>query len=416
MFPLEPLKTTLGKSVEVIDPGLPNANAGPDFFNAKLKIDGMMWVGNVEVHLRASDWNLHGHQHDPLYANVILHVVEVDDAEIVRADGEKIPQLVLACPPGVKERYNELKHTESFPPCYAVLPSLSRLTIHSWYSALQVERFQQKAEAILKRLHRLDENWEDTFMVTLARNYGFGLNGDAFEQWASRLNFSAVNKHRDNLFQVEAFFFGQAGLLNDVPADADEYYSALRKEYQYLKQKFTLPEPVEVSSWRMLRLRPGNFPHIRIAQLASLYHRTESLFSQIIEADSMERIKSLLSAQPSAYWKEHYVFNKKSVSAEKKVSDSSLNLMLINTAIPLLYAYGMHRGNEGLCERATSFLDSLKAENNYIIRMWANAGLEVRCAADSQALIQLKKEYCDKKDCLRCRFGFEYLKGKRQSL
>jgi len=412
MFPLEPLHTTSGRSVEVIDPGLPNHNAGPDFFNAKLKIDGMMWVGNVEVHMRASDWNLHGHQQDPLYNNVILHVVGVNDKEISRADGELIPQLVLTCPQGLKERYEELKQTESFPPCYAILPTLSRLTVHSWLSALQVERFQQKAEAILSRLHRLGERWEDAFMVTLARNYGFGLNGDAFEQWANRLNFGAINKHRDDLFQVEAFFFGQAGLLTDTLDD--EYYTKLQREYRYLKQKFSLADPVDGSSWRMLRLRPGNFPHVRIAQLASLYHHSESLFSQIIEAESIERIKTLLTIQPSAYWKEHYVFGKKSVLSDKQLSDNSLNLILINTVIPLLYAYGMHRGNDALCERATDFLESLKAENNYIIRMWANAGLEVNCAADTQALIQLKKAYCDKKDCLRCRFGYEYLKGSQK--
>jgi len=410
MFPLKPMKTTEGKNLEVIDPGLPNHNAGPDFFNAKLKIDGMMWVGNVEVHMRASDWNTHGHQQDPLYNNVILHVVEVDDSEITRADGEKIPQLVLACPQEVKERYNDLKRTESFPPCYAILPTLSKITVHSWFSALQVERFQQKAEAILARLHRMDEHWEDAFMVTLARNYGFGLNGDAFEQWASRLNFGAINKHRDNLFQVEAFFFGQAGLLND--SLDDEYYTKLKHEYLYLRQKFSLVDPVDESSWRMLRLRPGNFPHVRIAQLANLYHQSESLFSQIIEAENIECIKSLLSVQPSAYWKEHYVFGKKSASSDKQMSDNTLNLILINTIIPLLYAYGMHRSSDALCERATDFLESLKAENNYIIRMWANAGLEVNCAADSQALIQLKKEYCDKRDCLRCRFGYEYLKRK----
>jgi len=406
------LYTTKQQLIEVIDPGLPNRNAGPDFFNAKLKIAGVLWVGNVEIHSRASDWYAHGHDKDPLYRNVILHVAEEADAEVCRADGEPVPLLLLHCPDEIARRYEQLKQAEYYPPCYEIIPTLSRLTVHSWLSALQVERFQQKAEAILKRLEQQEGNWEACLFTTLARNFGFGLNGDAFERWAGRLNFNALGKHRDNLFQIEAFFFGQAGLLQDTPATADDYYQKLQSEYRYLNQKFSLQTPLDAAAWRMLRLRPGNFPHVRIAQLAALYHHSEALFSRLMEAEEVVSALNLLQCRADGYWRSHYVFNVPSVSSEKRIGAGSLNLILINTVIPMLYAYGMHRGSEAHCERATRFLESLKAEQNHITRMWEQCGLSVECAADSQALIQLKKQYCDKRDCLRCRFGYEYLKGK----
>lgn len=411
IFPLTPLRTIAGQPVEVIDPGLPNTDAGPDFFNAKLKIDGTLWVGNVELHTRASDWFRHGHDRDDAYNSVILHVVGDSDCEVRRTDGVPVPQLVMHCPEAVRRRYNELRQAEIYPPCYSVLASLPKLVVHSWLSALQVERFGQKTQAIAARLERYGNHWEDVFFITLARNFGFGLNGDAFEAWAGRLPFRAVDKHRDNLFQVEAFFFGQAGLLEEERQDeADDYYRKLRKEFRYLQHKFGLPAPVASGSWRFLRLRPGNFPHVRLAQLAWLYHRGETLFSRVMAAETPEAAGKLLSAQTSPYWEEHFTFRKPSPRRTKRLGGSALNLILINTVIPFLYAYGVHKANERLCDRATRFLEALKAEDNHVTRLWSGAGLPVFTAADSQALLQLQKEYCDKKDCLRCRFGYEYLR------
>lgn len=412
IFPLGEMRTTTGQPVEVIDPGLPNTNAGPDFFNAKLKIDGTMWVGNVEVHTHASDWIRHGHDRDKAYDNVILHVVADDDCHVYRSDGAVIPQLLLACPEKVRLHYEELCKADICPPCHEMLSTLPKLTVHSWLSALQVERFQQKSALISERLVRFNNHWEDVFFITLARNYGFGLNGDAFETWASHLSLRAIDKHRDSLFQIEAFFFGQAGLLEENLQDADDYYLNLQKEFRYLQHKFQLPPPMDVSQWRFLRLRPGNFPHVRLAQLAWLYHTRQSLFSNVMEAESIDEAKLLLASQTSPYWETHFNFYKESVHREKPVGDTALNLMIINTVIPFLYAYGLHKGTELLCDRATRFLESLKAENNYITRQWSGAGLSVKTAADSQALIQLRKEYCDKRDCLRCRFGYEFLKRK----
>ena len=407
IFPLKELKTTTGQQVEVIDTGLANTDAGPGFFNAKLKLDGVLWIGNIEIHERSSDWFKHGHHADAGYNSVILHIASEIDTEISRSNGERIPQIQLICPEAVRTNYKELLETDSYPPCYRIIPSLSPFTAHSWMSALQMERFEQKATLLNERLKRCQGNWEDAFFITLARNFGFGLNGDAFETWAHQLPFRAVDKHRNDLFQIEAIFFGQAGILED--SDGDGYYLRLKKEYTYLQHKFGLI-PMDASLWRFLRLRPANFPHIRIAQLACLYHRAYGLLSRIMETETLQGVRDILKGGTSEYWLTHYTFGGSSPSRPKALSNTSLDLLIINTVVTFLYAYGLHKGNRVLCARAGSFLEELKAENNYITRMWEQCGMKASNAADSQALIQLKKEYCDKKKCLYCRIGYEYLK------
>ena len=407
IFPLKELKTTTGQQVEVIDTGLANTDAGPVFFNAKLKLDGVLWIGNIEIHERSSDWFKHGHHADTGYNSVILHIASEIDTEISRSNGERIPQIQLICPEAVRTNYKELLETDSYPPCYRIIPSLPPFTAHSWMTALQMERFEQKATLLNERLKRCQGNWEDAFFITLARNFGFGLNGDAFETWAHRLPFRAVDKHRNDLFQIEAIFFGQAGILED--SDGDGYYLRLKKEYTYLQHKFGLI-PMDASLWRFLRLRPANFPHIRIAQLACLYHRAYGLLSRIMETETLQGVRDILKGGTSEYWLTHYTFGGSSPSRPKTLSNTSLDLLIINTVVTFLYAYGLHKGNRVLCARAGSFLEELKAENNYITRMWEQCGMKASNAADSQALIQLKKEYCDKKKCLYCRIGYEYLK------
>jgi len=409
IFPLKELKTTTGQQVEVIDTGLANTDAGPDFFNAKLKLDGVLWIGNIEIHERSSDWFKHGHHADTGYNSVILHIASEIDTEISRSNGERIPQIQLICPEAVRTNYKELLETDSYPPCYRIIPSLPPFTAHSWMTALQMERFEQKATLLNERLKRCQGNWEDAFFITLARNFGFGLNGDAFETWAHQLPFRAVDKHRNDLFQIEAIFFGQAGILED--SDGDGYYLRLKKEYTYLQHKFGLI-PMDASLWRFLRLRPANFPHIRIAQLACLYHRAYGLLSRIMETETLQGVRDILKGGTSEYWLTHYTFGGSSPSRQKSLSNTSLDLLIINTVVTFLYAYGLHKGNRVLCARAGSFLEELKAENNYITRMWEQCGMKASNAADSQALIQLKKEYCDKKKCLYCRIGYEYLKRK----
>lgn len=409
IFPLKELKTTTGQQVEIIDTGLANTNAGPDFFNAKIKLDGVLWVGNIEIHQVSSDWFKHGHHTDVSYDSVILHIAAEIDTEIKRSNGEIIPQMQLSCPERVCMNYKELLETDRYPPCYRIIPSLSSFTLHSWMSSLQIERFEQKAALLAERLKRCQDNWEDAFFVTLARNFGFGLNGDAFETWANHIPLRAVDKHRNDLFQIEAIFFGQAGLLAE--SINDNYYLRLKKEYAYLQHKFELT-PMDASLWRFLRLRPNNFPHIRIAQLACLYHRAYGLLSRLMDTETLQGVREILKEGTSEYWLTHYTFDGTSPSRPKTLSNTSLDLLIINTVVTFLYTYGLHKGNEELCTRAGRFLEELKAENNYITRMWDQCGMKAANAADSQALIQLKKEYCDKKKCLYCRIGYEYLKRK----
>jgi hypothetical protein len=420
LWPLKGLTTTDGHPVEVLDPGLHNHNAGPDFFNAKVKIDGTLWVGNVEIHDKSSQWYQHGHHTDAHYNNVILHVVGQADRDVQTLEGNFIPQLCLTVPQSVQENYEELLRTDSYPPCYRIIPTLAPLTIHSWLAALQTERLEQKTIAIRHRAEACNGSWEDACFMTLARNYGFGINGDAFEEWSRHIPLQAVGKHRDDLFQIEALFLGQAGLLelDSIPeryqqtALNEGYFAKLRNEYQYLAHKFSL-QPMDWHRWRFLRLRPQNFPHIRLSQLANLYYQRKAGLSQLMECHDLVSLADCLRTQATPYWQSHYAFGSESMPREKHISPFSINLLIINTCIPMLFAYGRHTSQEALCDRAFDFLEQLKAERNHIIRMWQECGLEVKTAGDSQALIQLKNEYCNRRDCLRCRIGYEYLRAAR---
>ena len=417
LFPLKALTTTTGLPVEVIDPGLHNTDAGPDFFNAKIRVGGTLWVGNVEIHDHAADWYTHGHHRDGRYDNVILHVVRIADAEAHTANGQCPPQLQIEVPQGIRERYSQLAQADRYPPCYKIIPSLSPLTIHSWTGALQAERLGMKSQAIDNRLKRCDGSWEAAYFVTLARNYGFGINGDAFESWAYSVPLHQVAHHRDDLLQIEAIFLGQAGLLcpESIPdrhrtqALSDDYYNRLRQEYQYLSHKFGL-QPIDYHQWRFLRLRPQNFPHIRLSQLARLYYERRAGLSQLLECTTVPQLREALATAVTPYWQTHYTFGAECTPNAKHLSASSVNLLLINTVIPLFFAYGRYHGNEALCDRAFSLLEALGPENNHIVRLWRECGLRVDHAGDSQALIQLKSQYCDRHDCLRCRFGYEYLR------
>ena len=411
MWHTAPLTTTDGREVEVIDVGLHNHNAGPDFFNAKVKIDGTLWVGNVEIHDRASDWYHHGHDNDEKYHNVILHVVGTADRDVADNEGRLIPQLVLSVPQQVADNYRELLTADQYPPCYRIIPELKPLTVHAWMSALQTERLEQKTQAIKKRVEECNGDWEAAYFVTLARNYGFGINGDAFETWAKSIPLHNVDHHRDDLFQIEALFLGQAGLLERE--GEDDYFLRLQQEYRYLAHKFRM-SPIDSHLWNFLRLRPQNFPHIRLSQLAVLYYNRHAGLSALLECETLKQAEEIMKTHVSPYWETHYSFGSGSDKNPKNLSISSIRLLIINTIVPMLFAYGRHVGNERLCDRAFDFLEQLQAENNHITRMWQECGLTIRSAGDSQALIQLKKEYCDRKDCLRCRIGYEYLRVKRK--
>ena len=427
IFPLKPLQTTSGQTVEVIDSGLWNRDSGPDFFNAKIKIDGVLWVGNVEIHKKASDWHNHHHDTNPEYDSVILHAASEIDYQAHRTNGEIIPQLELHYPDYLHDNYKELMNTIHYPACYKIIPSLPRILLHSWLNTMQMERFEEKTERIFNLLKLCNNNWEDVFFITLSRNFGFGTNSEAFELWAKSIPLRAVDKHRDNLFQIEAIFFGQAGLIPSAQSElseqkenvitrrgeektaSDDYTLRLCKEYEYLKHKFSLSAP-DTCKWKLLRLRPGNFPYVRIAQLAYLYHNSQGLLSRILEAKDIDTLRKLLVTGTSEYWITHYIFGEKSAPLKKSLSKASTDILIINTVIPFLYAYGKYRASDILIKRATEFLEEIKPENNYIVRMWKECGLEAVHAGDSQALIQLKKNYCDTRKCLYCRIGYEFFK------
>lgn len=418
LFPLTPLLTTDGQEVEVIHPGMENRSDGPDFFNAKVKIAGTLWVGNVEIHGKASDWLLHGHDTNKRYDSVVLHVAGMVDREIVRTDGTPIPQLELKVPEHIINNYAELRKTDHYPPCYRVIPELGNIVIHSFLSSLLYERLDMRSIQIAQRYEAHDKNWDDALFSTIARNFGFGTNGDAFDEWARRMPFRAVDKHADNLQQIEALFFGQAGLLEEdsVPTyykealASDGYFQTLRREYAFLAHKFDL-RPMDYTTWRLLGMRPANFPHVRLAQLAMLYHERRISVSKLLAATDKSSLTELLRVGTSPYWDTHYTFaSTPSAPTKKRVTDNAVTLLLINSVAPFYYSYGRRKDSEQHCEQAVALLEQLKAENNYIIRGWIDCGLIVKHAADSQALIQLKKQYCDRRDCLRCRIGYEYLK------
>lgn len=392
ILPLRTLFTTDGREVEVLDPGLANHNQGPDFFNAKVRIGGNVWAGNVEVHVRSSDWFRHGHESDPAYNNTILHVVKHADGEVTTQDGHVPPQVELAVPGYVEENYHELCLTEDYPRCHRVVPYIPPLKVHAWMDALLAERIRERAARLTAMVDGMNGDWERATFVTLCRGFGFGLNGDTFEKWACSIPMGAAGKHRDDLLQVEALFLGMAGLLDTGSGLPDAGTERRKREFAFLAHKFTLTPAMDSSDWKYLRTRPRNFPHVRIRQIAMLYHKGIMRMSSLIEAPDIGHLDKAL--------------------AGGGISAGSRRLLMINTIVPLLYAYGATHADEDMMQRALSLPEQIPAEDNHILRLWKQCGLTVGTAADSQALIQLKREYCDRKDCLRCRFAYEYLKMK----
>ena len=407
LYTTSSLVTTDGCSVEVLDTGIQNGDAGPDFFNAKIKIDGTLWVGSVEIHDRASDWLRHHHEVNKAYDNVILHVVGMNDFQPVRTNGEKIPQMILTVPERVARNIDWLLYREACLPCFDFIKQVDPLHILSWQEALLSERLERKTQDVLRLLETYQEDWNEVFYILLTRSFGFGVNSDAFERLAKSLPFRCIQKQRNSSSQVEAMLFGQAGML--VEKSTDPYYCLLQREYEFLRHKYTLV-PLEDFVFKNLRTRPMNFPYMKIAQLAALWTQYDTLFSAILEARSCGEVKKYFRISPSDYWETHYHFQYASPLKEKRIGENALNILLINAVVPLFFAYGLHNKQSEYCERAIRLLESIPPEKNIIISTFCNAGISVRHAGDTQALIQLKREYCEKKKCLYCRIGFQMLK------
>lgn len=394
-----------GLVVEVIDPGVHNHDAGPDFFNSKIKINGIEWVGNVEIHVRASDWYRHGHSDDPAYENVILHVVGVSDKRINRPDGSLIPQVELHYPESFFRTYLALAEGTGNVRCSGQFPRFPRINTEDWFESLSLERLQQKSSKVkeLVRLH--DGDWEQTAFILLARGLGFGLNSDPFESMAKTLPLRILHHHSDNILQLEALLFGQSAMLDSSMHIFDEYYQALCREYYFLARKYGL-RPMRPGLWKYSRTRPQNFPHRRIAFLASACSDGFSLFNSLLQnAGDHEGMMKAFEFKTGGYWQNHYSFDSAACNAPTELSRSSRILLCINVGVPLVYAYASATGNLELAEKVLSIMQDLPAESNAITREWQNIGIEACDAARSQALIHLRKEYCDKNKCIYCRFG-----------
>lgn len=400
-----------GRPMQVIDTGTLNTDSGPDFFNAKIKIDGETWVGNIEIHVRASDWYRHGHDHDPAYDSVILHVVGVDDRAVRARDGRLLPQIALPCNPAFSERYSALisaSATDNLP-CGHTISTLPALKVSDWLQAMGYERLLEKVDRITSQLHTAAGDWEETAYITLARALGFSTNSDPFERLARATPLRYIRKHADDLRLVEAMLMGQAGLLD--PAPDDNYYAAkLRDEYRFIATKFELRQPG--IQWKMSRMRPANLPHRRIALLARIITSGRSLLSNILSVTSIDDAMSLFNRRLDGYWSHSFTFNDyvgDETNTPVALSRTSVASLIINVVAPLTYAWGQVRGDYRAMERAGDLLEQMPAEHNRLTLPFESAGVKIGNALESQALIQARRAYCQTGKCLYCRIGHAML-------
>ncbi len=405
------LTTVDGQRVSIIDPGRLNTDSGPDFFNAKISIDGHLWVGDVEIHVKASDWHRHGHDGDPAYDSVILHVVDRDDTIIRRSNGEALPQMRMPCEPQFHDYYRDLVGRSDIDmPCAADIAALPPLHLGAWLDALAYERIYDKVDRINGILQRFRGDWESAAYVTVARALGFGLNGEPFERLALSLPLMFVGKHSDTPLAVEALLFGQSGLL-DAPGTFGDYVGRLKREYDFLAHKFGLRRP-EGMLWKMSRMRPGNFPHRRIATLAAMLSGGFRMLSRILEVTCLDEAVELFSPELSEYWATHYNFGAAVSGRVSALSRSSVAGLAINAVAPLQMAYGLSRDDSRLTDRSVELLQSLPPEANNVVRLFERAGIKVRDAFTSQSVIQMRRQYCEQHKCLYCRIGHRMLSSR----
>jgi hypothetical protein len=402
------LQCTDGDRVQIIHPGTHNSNQGPDFKEAKIKINDIVWSGNVELHINSSDWNMHHHSDDRNYNNIILHVVWNHDTEIKDANGNNLSTVELQSRVSklLLEKYSKLKENVRFIPCENLHSDLSSLALSSWKQRLVAERLIDRSENILNALRQTNFHWEETFWWLIAANFGLTLNSGVFKKMAQSLPLSLVAKHKKNIIQVEALLYGQAGLLNKI--FTDQYPQMLQKEYFFYQKKYKLA-PVEEDLY-YLRMRPANFPTIRLAQLAMLICSSEHLFSKIKETESIDELKKMFTVVANDYWHYHYVFDEVSEYKIKKLGSQMVNNIIINTVVPVIFSYGLHHGEEVFKEKAIRWLEETAPEKNTITQGFERLQYFNNNAFDSQAYIQLKNEYCKHHLCLRCVIGNSILK------
>ncbi len=415
LFEHQDLQTTEGEYLQIEQPGLHNRqDAGPDFSQARIRIGNTLWAGQVEIHKLSSDWERHHHQQDIAYDNVILHVVYEYDRPVRRKDGSEIPCLELKnrIDEGLLLRSEELLQSPEQVPCSAHLTDIPELAMRMWLERLVVERLEAKTEAVFRELEHTKNHWESAFYVFLARNFGTPVNAEPFEQLARSLPLSVLAKQKDKLLQIEALLFGQAGFLEGITAEeTEEYPRLLRREYDFLRNKYNL-QPIAAAAWKFGRMRPAAFPTVRLALFAQLVYQSTHLFSKFLETESLSGLRQFFELKVSNYWLEHYRFGEKSEKrGQKSLGKNSFENIVINTLVPFLFVYGKAQGDENYCERALLWLEQLAAEENIIIKMWREIGVKAENALHSQALLHLKKQYCDQKHCLDCAIGNKILRG-----
>lgn len=398
------LKTTSGEELQIIFPGTYNTNQGPDFTDAKIRIGKTTWAGSIELHLKASDWNRHNHQHDKNYNNVVLHVVWQNDFP-----NYNIPMLNLEnrIATSLFQRYQELMNAQGFIACERSISSIKPIVLQSWKERLLAERLIRKSAIVGKFLEQSNQHWEETFWWMLARNFGIKINADAFEAMARSIPINILARHKNQIHQLEALLMGQANLLNEN--FSDDYPGMLKKEYEFYKTKYKLKK--QSYSVFFLRMRPGNFPTIRLAQLAMLVHNSQHLFSKIKEADYLHDVKNWLDVTANDYWHYHYRFDEPSDFKKKNLGAAMTDNILINTVCTVLFAYGHFQREQKYKDKAVGWLEEISAESNSITKGFQKLGLQNKNAHDSQALIELKNEYCSKKKCLDCAVGNSLLKS-----
>lgn len=403
------IQTLSGNRIEVLSPGLHNKDAGPDFLNARVRIGTTEWVGNVEIHVRSSDWYSHGHHLDDSFRNVILHVVYENNQQVIDSSGNPLETLVLkdVVNENIFRQYQYLIHNQYNIPCEKIIHKVSSEKVSLWLNRVMVERLERKSAELEKQFVQNQNNFEETLYQVLAGNFGMKVNRQPFEMLAKRLPLKVILKHAHSLFQLEAILFGVAGFLEEN--FQDNYPNALKKEFEFLRKKYSL-NSIPFHIWKFLRLRPNNFPTIRLAQFAAVLQRIENLFSMIRSDTEPEKFLKFFDVSASEYWNNHYRFDELTESIPKRLGKEAGNNLIINTVVLMMFFYGKVKGEEQLKEKALVLLQMVKAENNSIIRQWAGIGIPAENAFDTQALIELKNRYCNLKRCLDCSIGLDLIK------
>lgn len=404
------LKTTQGEVITIIHAGHYLEQAGPDFFNAQIVIAGQKWAGNVEMHLKSSDWYLHHHETDSNYENVILHVVWIHDADVFRSDNSQIPVLEIKSYVASQtfQKYQSLRAVKSWIYCEDQLKYLDRFILEKWQERLFFERLERKSKPIFELLHQTNSDWETVLFYSLAKNFGLNTNGESFFKIANSIPFSIIRKEGFELANIESLLLGNSGLLDSDKED--EYFKDLKFRYYYLLQKYRLEKPV-IAPVQFFKLRPDNFPTVRLSQLAALYHSQHNLFSKIIDSDSIHSMCKIFEVSASHYWLNHYQFDKVSPKKKKLLSKSFIDLLIINTVLPIKFSYSLTIGKDN-SEELIQIVSEIASEKNIIIDKFNSLGIVSKNAFETQSLLQLKNEYCNKSKCLECAIGVELMQNK----